>query len=289
MTLIVNEYLQRCIAFSSNARGSRASARQVMDCFDLTSLRGNETRDDILDVCDMAKQNSLASVCIYPNYVEPAAKFLKNSHVVVATVINFPTGLTRTLTGEVATPQSTAEDVRAAVKAGARQIDLVLPYGDFLRSNALAGQSFFRAATCFTFLKAARDACPADVTFKVILETAAFEEEDVLRKACRLAIDRGADCLKTSTGKHANGGATMESAAILLDEAQRAGRPVGCKITGGIKTNDDCARYMTLARSLRGWDAVRPDLFRIGASGLLDNLILSLGSHQIQPEPAPSY
>ena len=70
----------------------------------------------------------------------------------------------------------------------------------------------------------------------------------------------------------------MEAVAVLLEEAFQAKRKVGCKITGGIKTNDDCAQYMTLARAIMGWNAIRPDTFRIGASSLLDDLIRALGA-----------
>jgi deoxyribose-phosphate aldolase len=278
VVLNVSPKLKKYIEFSNNARGTRETARQAMNCFDLTSLKGDETKDDILDLCDIAEHNRLASVCIYPHHVPDTAKFLKDTGVVIATVINFPTGLTRTLSNEAATPITTAEDIKTAINAGARQIDVVLPYSQFNAGNSFSTHSI---------LQAARDACPSHVTLKVILETASFQNEEMLRHACKIAIQRGADCLKTSTGKHPNGGATMEAAAILLDEAHNAGRRVGCKITGGVKTNDECARYITLARAVMGWNAIRPDTFRIGASSLLENLIQALGSKSALPAYSP--
>ena len=279
MTLNVTPRLQKMIDFAKNAQGTRETARQAMDCFDLTSLKGDETKDDILELCDIAEHNRLASVCIYPGHIDAAAKFLKDTKVAIATVINFPHGNARTVSGEIATPDTTAEDIKRVVSLGARQIDIVLPYAQFNAGNAFQSHSF---------LQAARAACPKDVTFKVILETASFTNEEMLRHACRLAIQRGADCLKTSTGKHSNGGATMQAAAILLEEAFNANRKVGCKITGGIKTNDECARYMTLARAIMGWNAIRPDTFRIGASSLLEDLIRSLGSKAPLPAYSPA-
>lgn len=280
MITISDPHLQKCIDFAKNARGTRETAGDAKTCLDLTSLRGDETKEDILELCDMAKHNYLASVCVYPDQVSTCAAFLQKTGVKVATVINFPNGLTRTLNGEMATPDTTAADIRAAVAAGAKQVDVVFPYAQFLSGNSFNAHSILQAAS---------KACPDHVTFKVILETAAFQNEETLRHACKLAIQRGADCLKTSTGKHQNGGATMEAAAILLDEAYKAGRRVGVKITGGIRTNDHCARYMTLARGIRGdWNTICPDLFRIGASDLLDNLNRSLGSRNPLPEYAPS-
>ena len=279
MTINVTPRLQKMIDFAKNAQGTRETARQAMDCFDLTSLKGDETKDDILELCDIAEHNRLASVCIYPSHIDAAAKFLKDTKVAIATVINFPTGTARTVTGEFATPDTTAEDIKRAVVLGAKQVDVVLPYVQFNAGNAFQSHSF---------LQAARAACPKDVTFKVILETASFANEDMLRHACRLAIQRGADCLKTSTGKHPGGGATMQAAAILLEEAFKANRKVGCKITGGIKTNDECARYMTLARAIMGWNAIRPDTFRIGASSLLEDLIRALGSRAPLPTYSPA-
>lgn len=147
---------------------------------------------------------------------------------------------------------------------GARQIDIVLSHENFRNGNVLqAGE----------ILEACREACTDGVTMKVILETASFENSKSLISACRLAIKYGADCLKTSTGKHPKGGATLEAAAILMDEAQRSNRPIGCKISGGINI-ENCAQYMALARAMaKNWHVIQPSLFRIGSSSLLNDLL----------------
>lgn len=280
MALLITPQLQRYVDFAKNSHGTRETARQAMDCLDLTSLRGDEQKADILELCDLARHNRLASVCIYPEHVQSAARALKGSKVSVATVINYPTGMLRTLEDTTATPSSTTEDIKRAVAAGANQIDIVLPYAKFNAGNSFIAHSM---------LQSARETAGQGVTLKVILETTSFQNEERLRHACQLAIHWGADCLKTSTGKHKDGGATMEAAAVLLQEAFRAERRVGCKITGGIRTNDDCARYMTLARAIMGrWDAIKPDTFRIGASSLLEDLIRALGSRSHLPDYAPS-
>ncbi len=255
------------VAMARHAVGTRETARQALDCFDLTSLTGQETDRDIFDLCDIAKNNRLASVCIYPAYVATAKKAIRDDALVIAAVINFPHGHKRTMRDDPATAETTAEDTARAVAAGARQIDIVLAHDDF-RAR--------RRHYVTDMLRACRHACGEGVTMKVILETASFKKADELRAACQLAIRAGADCLKTSTGKHPGGGATLEAASVLLDEAHRAFRPVGVKISGGIRTVDDCARYMTLARSVAEWNIVRPDSFRIGASSLLGPLLDTL-------------
>lgn len=259
--------LTRKVDMAKNARPSREIARAALNCLDLTSLTGNEDENAIFELCDVAKHNRLYSVCIYPEHVETARRALKNSDIVIATVINFPHGNKRTNAEEKATPESVKADVRKAIDAGARQIDIVLAHDDFR-----AGDKAYPAS----LLKACRDACPDDVTMKVILETASFTSSHTLHQACKLAIQHGADCLKTSTGKHPSGGADLIRAAILFDEAKSALRTVGVKISGGVKTVEDCAQYIALARSIMGWNCIQPQLFRIGGSSLMGPLLDTL-------------
>lgn len=268
--------LLRKVKMAQNARATREIARQAMDCLDLTSLTGNEDDEDIFDLCDTAINNRLSSVCVYPPYVERASRSLKYSDIITATVINFPHGNKRTLSDEKATPETVKEDVTAAIKAGARQIDIVLAHEDFRVGNRPYPLSL---------LKACREECSDGVTMKVILETASFESSSALREACKMAIRQNADCLKTSTGKHAAGGAKLEHAAILFDEAKMSMRSVGVKISGGVKTVEQCAQYITLARAVMGWDCIKPAIFRIGGSTLLEPLLDKLKVKEA-PEPA---
>lgn len=277
--LCLEPHLKRKVAWAKNAVSDRETARLALDCLDLTSLKGDETKEDIFALCDRAKYNRLASVCLYPPFIEIAKRAIKDEPVTIATVVNFPYGDKRSLKDERATPETTAEDASKAVAAGASQIDIVLAHEDFRSGKSEYAEDL---------LKACRNACGKDVTMKVILETASFGDSNELRKACKLAIKYGADCLKTSTGQHPNGGATLGAAAILMDEAQQALKQVGVKISGGIQSGDDCAQYMTLARSIFGWNIIKPDTFRIGASGVLKPLLETLemghspGSEQSQ-------
>lgn len=282
MPLILTDKLQRLVNISKNARGTRETARLALDCFDLTSLKGDETKEDIFEICDIAKHNNLASVCIYPDQIEHAKTALKDSKVIIATVINFPNGQFRTLIGDRANPGTITTDVFQAVTSGARQIDIVFPL-EYFKSGTAPEMNEINA-----MLRACRKACTKDVTMKVIFETAAFDNSDDLRRACKIAIGQNADCLKTSTGKHPSGGATMEAAAILLDEAENASKNIGVKISGGVKTNDDCAKFIILARGIRGHDSIRPEFFRIGASSLVDDLVKALGNNKASTDRTPA-
>ncbi len=271
--------LTRKVELARNARPTREAARLALDCLDLTSLSGNETTDEIFDLCDTAKHNRLYSVCLYPAFVATAQKALKSGPVVIATVINFPHGDRRTLCDEKATPQTIKEDVSAAIAAGARQIDIVLAHDLFRDGRAMQAKEL---------LKACRMAIPQGVQMKVIIESAAFQSSLALRGACRLAIECGADCLKTSTGKHEKGGADLERAAILMDEAAKSSRHVGVKISGGVKTTQQAAQYIALARSVMGWNSIQPMAFRIGGSTLLQPLLDTLRYTPSPGVPVPA-
>ncbi len=278
---IQSKSLKTKIAWARNAIGTPETAREAMDCMDATSLSGAEHKSDIQKLTSNAMCNNLASVCIYPEHVATAnavktAK--KNNSLRVATVIDFPHGNKQTGSENEATTETVAQDVTKAIASGATQIDIVFPYEEFLSQSKGEGMAQELLSTC-------REACGDDATMKVILETAAFNTESKLREACKISIAAGADCLKTSTGKHPNGGATLETAAILMDEAHKSKRDIGVKISGGVQNNNDCAQYIALARSVFGWDSIRPEKFRIGASAnkLLPDLLSSLDPNYDAP------
>lgn len=104
------------------------------------------------------------------------------------------------------------------------------------------------------------------------METAAFDDFQQLFEACNLAIVCGANFLKTSSGFHPNGGATLEAAAVLA-HAIKYNDLGGLKVSGGIKTVEDCAQYMSIATQILGKEFIKPSKFRIGASGVYDDII----------------
>jgi deoxyribose-phosphate aldolase len=241
---------------------TEATARAALACLDLTSLNDADTEADIARLCERATGpfGPSAAVCVWPRFAAFARARLP-AGVAVAAVANFPGGSTD-LAGAVA-------DTRAIVDAGAQEVDLVLPW-----RALIAGDE----AVCRELLAAVRAACPG-LRLKVILETGELHDAALITRAATLALQGGADFLKTSTGKRPVS-ATPEAARLLLqaiaaDPAAR-GR-VGFKPAGGIRTVADAALYIGLVRETLGSAALTPSRFRIGASGLLDDIETVLG------------
>lgn len=259
---------------------SPSVARYAIDRLDLTSLKGDETDRDIKILCAKAMTHSVHSVCIYPDKVKQVADILKDSKIVTATVINFPTGLYRTNSDEEATAETTAEDISKAIAMGAEQVDIVYPY-----SVNKSEQQYIH-----DILESARLSCPPQVTLKVILETSAYDNAADLKLACKAALSEKVDCLKTSTGKHERGGATLEAVAIMLQSIKESGQNVGIKITGGVATTEDCAQYIALNKMITGRDKPPGDRFRFGGSKLLDNLLSTInqisGENDLMSKPS---
>jgi deoxyribose-phosphate aldolase len=191
---------------------------------------------------------------VWPAFVTQAVELLRGSGVKVATVVNFPDG------GAVVAP--VLDETVRALADGADEIDLVLAY-----RALLAGQS----AIARTMVDAVRAAVVPPAKLKVILETGSYPSAHDIRRAADLAIDAGADFIKTSTGKTEHS-ATVEAVRVLLEAIRDAGRPVGVKPSGGIRTVVDAEAYLSLADEVMGSGWVTPATFRFGASGLLDGV-----------------
>lgn len=234
---------------------SRA-ARRILGLVDLTNLDAACIQDDIDRLCKRADGpfGKVAAVCVWPNFVERAVKNLEGSGIAVATVVNFPGG-------DDEQSEITAL-IAQCLSDGADEIDMVLPYRDFL-----AG----RLEDVGRTLDAARAAIPESTHFKVILETGELSDSDVIERAARLAVAHGADFLKSSTGK-TSVSATPQSLRILLEVAADSIRPVGVKASGGIRTLDDAVAYLDIADEIMGPTWISTETFRFGASGLLDAL-----------------
>jgi deoxyribose-phosphate aldolase len=246
------------------------TARRLIGLLDLTNLEANCGPAEIKALCARAvgPHGHVAAVCLWPQFVGEAARSLRDSGVRIATVVNFPAG------GEDL--ERVLDDMVEALGDGADEIDLVLPYKAFLRGDADLAAGMVREA---------KAVLQGGQQLKVILETGAYPDQASVAEACRLAIDAGADFLKTSTGKIAVS-ATPESAATMLEAIRSSGRPVGFKAAGGIRTYEDAVAYLKLAERIMGPGWVAPTTFRIGASGLLAALIgvIEGGS----PPPAPT-
>jgi deoxyribose-phosphate aldolase len=153
-----------------------------------------------------------------------------------------------------------------ALKDGADEIDLVLPYRALLRGEPGVARDVVAGV---------RDMVDQERTLKVILETGMLPSPESITEASRLAVEAGADFLKTSTGKTPVS-ATPEAAAAMLSAIREASRPVGLKVSGGIRTLGDARRYLDLADRAMGAGWAKPQTFRIGASGLYDALVSAI-------------
>jgi deoxyribose-phosphate aldolase len=235
---------------------------------DLTTLEGADTPGKVRHLCAKAvcpdpsrpEIPSCAAVCVYPALVGVAAEALRGSGVAVASVsTGFPAGQT-SLAVKVS-------ETREAVEAGATEIDMVIS-----RDAYLSGDDARVAAE----IEAVKDAC-GSAHLKVILETAELPTYAQGRHASELAIAAGADVIKTSTGK-ASSGATPGVVLVMLetvrDHFHATGRVVGVKAAGGVSTTKAALHMLVLVKETLGDDWLTPDRFRIGASSLLNDLLL---------------
>jgi deoxyribose-phosphate aldolase len=236
-------------------RERSAAARRAIGLIDLTDLADDHSPGGIDVLCRRARDHATAAVCVWPEYVATCANQLQGTGVRVATVVNFPSG-------DEPIDAVTAA-VAVALSDGADDIDVVLPY------RAVLAGDVDRAAALVAAVAALVE---PPTLLKVILETGALADPAVIASAAQLAIDNGADFVKTSTGK-IPAGASLEAAAAMLDVIARAGRPVGLKPSGGIRTFDEAMAYIDLADSVMGEGWASPATFRFGASGLLDALL----------------
>ncbi|MEA1938081.1 MAG: deoxyribose-phosphate aldolase, partial [Pseudomonadota bacterium] len=206
----------------------------------------------------------VAAVCIWPRFVEISSKMLAGTGIKVATVVNFPCGGTDAA--------KAADETKEAISRGAAEIDVVLPYRAFMTGDE---------STARTVLTECKKACADKARLKVILESGSFDDPIKLSEASHLALDAGADFLKTSTGK-AGTGATLEAARIMMTAIKNSGVKCGFKASGGVRDSLAAARFLALAEAIMGKGWATPDTFRFGASGLLDTLLSDLGMSQPQ-------
>jgi deoxyribose-phosphate aldolase len=235
---------------------SIATARRALALLDLTDLSDNADEAGLAALCARAvgEPVPVAAICIWPRFVAQARTMLGRAPVRIATVVNFPQG--------DATGAEVLAETQGAVAAGADEIDLVLPWRAFLAGDAAGAEAMVRAV---------RDACEGR-TLKVILETGEYPDLDRLRAASELAIAAGADFIKTSTGKITHS-ASLPAARTMLEVIAAAGRPVGLKPSGGIRTLADATGYLELADAIMGPGWATPETFRFGASGLHQVLV----------------
>lgn len=240
------------------------TARQALSLMDLTSLNADDTDTDIESLCQQAKTpfGHPAAVCVFPQFVVTARRALTahtlSGEVKIAAVTNFPDG--------DADIMKAARETREAVASGADEVDVVLPYRTLINGDE---------DTCLEFVEMCQAACGGQALLKVILETGEIKDPALIKRASEIAIEGGADFIKTSTGKVAVN-ATLEAAEIMLNAINDSGQDVGFKAAGGVSTTEDAAEYLALAADIMGPAWITPKHFRFGASGLLTNLVATL-------------
>ncbi len=244
-----------------------ALARQVFSCIDNTTLTGTDNVQSVEAFCRRTLEmrlehagqvTTVAAVCVYPRFVSVAAKMLKGSGIKVASVAGaFPHG-------QLPLPLK-VEEVRQAVGDGADEVDIVLNRGLLLagEDNEVRDE-----------VARMKEACEGKV-LKVILEVCELPTPALIRRAAELAMEGGADFIKTSTGK-GSGGATPEAAAIMLEAIENYvkiyKKTVGFKAAGGIRKPEEALVYAELCKKIMGDKYVNNETFRIGASRLTEEL-----------------
>ena len=238
----------------------KAIALKSISLLDLTNLNDDCSENDIIDLCKRAqtKHGNTAAVCIWKEFVPQAKNLLGDTGIKIATVVNFPKGGSDT--------DAVLKEVETAISNGADEIDLVFPYEAFLQGDI---------ETCSDQVLRVRDVCRPPILLKVIIESGILVEDEAIYSASRLAIDSGADFIKTSTGK-VSVNATPHSAEIMLKAIADSKQAVGFKPAGGIKTVEDASVYLELASTILGKDWASPATLRFGASGVLTNLLATL-------------
>lgn len=266
---------------AAKERASRLAARSIktdakvkglkmlIRMLDLTTLEGADTPGKVRSLCQKARTSdpdrdypSVGAVCVYPPMVSVAREQLAGADVKVASVASyFPSGQ--------AALDDRVEEVERVREAGADEIDVVIN-----RSAFLSGEY----AQVYRELSELAEAA-GDAHLKVILETGELETYDSVRLASRIAIDAGADFIKTSTGK-VKPAATMPVTLVMLEAIRdyhlETGRTVGMKPAGGIRKAKRALRYLVMVKETLGDEWLTPALFRIGASSLLNDLLLQL-------------
>ncbi len=267
-----DELKQRIETMSKNTYADRKELLvNLFNSIDYTTLESTDNEEKIEYFCakaksfpTVAKGLAVPAICIYSPFVAQAKHLLNGSGIRVATVACcFPTGQ---MPIEVKT-----EEVEYCVSQGADEIDMVISRGKMLSGDyETVGQE----------IAAIKKACNGR-TLKVILETGDLATIENIRKASIIAIENGADFIKTSTGKSSES-ASPRAAIIMLDTIKEhyetTGKKVGFKPAGGMKTIDDATTYLLLTENILGKDWIQPMLFRLGTSRLADKIIEELKS-----------
>ncbi|MGY3858006.1 deoxyribose-phosphate aldolase [Aeromonas intestinalis] len=261
----------------ANPLDIKQAARLAISLMDLTSLNDDDTDARILALCQQAAtpHGHTAAVCVYPRFVALARQALAAQHtsaIKVATVVNFPGGDQE--------PDAVLAETRAALADGADEIDLVIPWRALMAGDEAPARALVRRCKALC----------GDRVLKVIIESGELKTPALIRAASLLAIEEGADFIKTSTGK-VPVNATPEAARIMLAAIADSGarQRVGFKAAGGVRSAQEAADYLGMAQELLGERWPDEAHFRFGASSLLTQLLAVLNEEEEGVASASAY
>lgn len=251
--------------------------KRCFGCIDLTSLGATDSRRSIGEFTRKAielsrhfpEAGSVASICVYPVFVETVGLAAGDSKMAITSVSGgFPSSQTYLEVKMLETAM--------AIENGADEIDIVISIGEMLDGEYdLAGNE----------IETLRAEIGDDAILKVILESGTLSDRELIHKAATIAMEAGADFIKTSTGK--NGIAATPEAAVpmclaIRQFAEKTGRKVGFKAAGGISTAESAALYYSIVEEILGEEWLTPERFRIGASSLANNLLSEIEGREIK-------
>ncbi|MBQ3536542.1 MAG: deoxyribose-phosphate aldolase [Alistipes sp.] len=272
------EVAQEVAAICESARANNTTDvyKFCLSAIDLTTLSPCDEEQSVAEFARRAAELTVeyphlpgvASICVYPPFVETVGLEIDAMPLRITSVAGgFPSSQTFL--------EVKMLEVAMAVENGADEVDIVLNVGKIL-SGALD-----EAANEVEVLREESDGA----TLKVILETGALRTPELIRQASLLAMQAGADFIKTSTGK-IDVAATPEAAVVMChaikDFYTKSGRKVGFKAAGGIRTAEDAALYYTIVKEILGEEWLTPELFRIGASSLANNLLSAIEGKEVK-------
>lgn len=242
----------------------------LFNCIDLTTLKSTDSPQSVADFTERVnafdaehpEMKNVAAICVYPNFAPVVRAVLEVSSVDIACVSGgFPSSQTF--------PEVKIAETALAVEGGADEIDIVLNVGDFLDGDY--------EGVCDE-ISEIKHSC-RDARLKVILETGALKTARNMRDAAILAMYSGADFIKTSTGKEYPG-ASLDAAYVMCrcikEYYEQTGRMIGFKPAGGVRTPEDAVSYYCIVREVLGEKWLTNEFFRLGASGLANNLLTAI-------------
>ena len=251
--------------------------RFLLSTIELTSLKVTDNEDSILHMVERVNRfvndnpalPHPAGICVYPRFVNIISNSLEVDEMEISTVCGgFPSSQTF--------PELKTVETALAVKDGATEIDAVLPVGFFLAEDY---------DTIYNEIDEIKLACGQDVPLKIILETGALQTAVNVKKAAILAIYSGADYIKTSTGKIEPGAtpsAVYTMCQTIREYYEQTGTAIGIKIAGGVRTTEDALKYYTIVKEVLGEEWLNNRLFRIGASGLANNILSEIIGKKVE-------